>query len=322
MKFQYRVFTVIIFITLLLTACSPAALSPAPSTGPTPGPSAQPTSPAISLKDGLDRQVTLPSPAKKIISLSASNTEILFALGAGTQVIGRDEFSDYPVEVKTLPSVGGSFGKYNLEEITRLQPDLIIAAAINNPQQVKSLEDLKLNVYYLPNPTTLDGLYANFKTVATLTGRQKEADSLIANMQQRVLAVQNKISKATGKPKVFYELDGSEPGKPWTTGSGTFVDLLIQIAGGENVGSVIKGDWAQISQEQLIVSNPDIILLGDAAYGTTPQQVSNRAGWNVIKAVKDNKISPVNDIIITRPGPRVVEALEELARLIHPELFQ
>jgi iron complex transport system substrate-binding protein len=194
----------------------------------------------------------------------------------------------------------------------------VLAGEINTPEQVKAFEDLKLPVYYLPNPTTLDGLYANIETVGKLTGHTTEAQKLNADLKKRVTAVTDAASKLTDRPKVFYELDGSEPAKPWTAGPGNFVDSLIKAAGGENVAAGLKSAYAQFSQEELLVTNPAIILLGDAAYGVTPEQVAQRPGWAGIKAVKDGKILAFDDNLVSRPGPRLVDGLEMLFKLIHP----
>lgn len=275
-------------------------------------------SPVSALKDGLGRSVSLPAPAKKIVSLAPSNTEILYALGAGGQLVGRDEFSDYPAEAKSVPSIGGSMGKYNWEKVASLQPDLVLASSLNTPEQVKALEDLKLTVYYLANPTTLDGLFANLEIIGKLTGREKEAAGVSDALRKRVQNVTEAVAKKTARPKVFYELDGSDPAKPWTAGPGSFIDTLILMAGGENAAARLKGDYAQISQEELLAANPDIILLGDAAYGVTPEQVARRAGWNVIAAVKNNKILAFDDNLVSRPSPRLVDGLEALLKIIHP----
>ena len=273
----------------------------------------------IQLKDGLGRQVSLAGPAQKIISLAPSNTEILFAIGASKQLIGRDDFSDFPAEAKSIASVGG-VQAYNFESIAKLQPDLVIAAGINSQEQVKSLENLKIPVYYLANPTNMDGLYANLNTVGLLSGHVKEAADLVTSLQKRVQAVETRVSKASTTPKVFYELDGTDPSKPWTAGPGTFVDLLIKKAGGVNVGNALTSDWAQISQEALIVANPDIIILGDASYGLTIDQVKTRPGWDGIQAVKTGKVLLFDDNLVSRPGPRMVDGLESLVKIIHPEL--
>lgn len=274
-----------------------------------------------SLTDGLDRAVEFTEPAKKVVSLAPSNTELLFAVGAGDQVIGRDAFSDFPAEAIELPDVGGSMGKYNLEAITALKPDLVLLAEINSPELVKSLEDLGLRVYYLSNPTDLEGMYANLQIVGQLTGNTKEAKALVDELQSRVVKVEKAVATVETKPMVFYEIDGtSDPAKPWTTGPGTFMDTLINKAGGVNAAGELDGAWVQMSQEDLILKNPDFILLGDAAYGVTLEDVTNRSGWNVMTAVKTGEIHPFDDDLASLPGPRLVDGLVNLTSIIHPEL--
>ncbi|HWT79260.1 MAG TPA: ABC transporter substrate-binding protein, partial [Candidatus Methylomirabilis sp.] len=186
----------------------------------------------------------------------------------------------------------------------------------------KSLENLGLTVYYLANPTDLDGMYAELETVGKLTGKEAQAEALIPTLKARVDAVTSKLAQVKTHPSVYYELDATDPTKPWTSGPGTFVDKLITLAGGQNVGSDLKDTWAQISAEAVIAKNPQVILLGDAAYGTTPQSVVERPGWNVISAVKNNRVLTFDDNLVSRPTPRLVDGLETLAKLIHPEAFQ
>ena len=311
MKPVSTLFATLLCLSLLLAACAPAAVL-APTAAPSP------TAAGLVLTDGVGRQVSLRGPVSKIISLAPSNTEILYALGAGPDVIGRDDFSDYPAEVKSLPSVGGNMSKYNLEEIASLQPDLVLAASLNTPEQIKSLEDLKMNVFVLANPTTLDGLYANLATVGTLTGHASDASKLVDSLKQRVKVVSDAASKVTSTPRVFYELDATDPSKPWTAGPGSFIDTLIKMAGSVNVAAAMKSDYAQFSQEDLIAANPDVILLGDAAYGVAPDQVAKRPGWGGIKAVQDNKVFTFDDNLVSRPGPRLVDGLETIFKLLHP----
>jgi iron complex transport system substrate-binding protein len=265
--------------------------------------------------------VHLPAPAERIVSLAPSNTEILFAIGAGEQVVGRDDFSDYPPEAQNLPGVGGGFGDYNIEAIVDLQPDLVLAAEINTPEQVKALADLGITVYLLSNPTTLEEMYGNLELVGRLTGKSVQARSLVESLKGRVAAVDELIGQVDSKPSVFYELDGTDPAKPWTAGAGTFIDALIARAGGVNITSDLTGQYMQFSIEELLVRDPAIILLGDAAYGVTPESVAQRTGWKDLQAVKNNRIYPFDDNLVSRPGSRLVDGLEELARLIHPELF-
>jgi iron complex transport system substrate-binding protein len=276
----------------------------------------------ITLTDGLNRTVKLAAPAAKIISLAPSNTEILFAIGAGGQIVGRDSFSDYPPEASGLTDIGGpSFGS-NMELITQLQPDLILAAEINTQEQVAEFEKLGLTVFYLKNPVEIAGLYTNLEIVAKLTGHEKETAILIETMKRRETAVNQKIAEAVDKPVVFYEVDGTDPAKPWTTGPGSFMDTMIKQAGGINAGANLPLQWAQISQEELIIQNPDLILLGDHNFGTTVEQVTNRPGWNAMKAVQTQRIEPYEDNLASRPGPRLIDGLEALAKAIHPELYK
>jgi iron complex transport system substrate-binding protein len=276
----------------------------------------------ITLTDGLDRTVTLTAPAQRVISLAASNTEILYAIGAGTLVVGRDDFSDYPAEAKSVASIGGNMGKYDLEAITNLKPDLVLVAGINTPELVKSLEDLKITVFYLGNPTDFQGMFANLVTVGKLTGKETEASQLVASLTQRYDAVVKAVAGVATQPKVYYELDATNVAKPYTAGPGNLVDTVISLAGGKNIGAGLQSAWAEISQEEIISQNPEVILLGDAAYGETPEKVAQRPGWNVLAAVTQNKVYAFDDNLISRFGPRMVDGFEAMAKLLHPEAFK
>lgn len=317
-------------LALALGACAPAA-TPPPTTAPTPTPPAataaptattEPTPTPIVLTDPLGREVTLSSPAARIVSLAPSNTEILFAVGGGDLLVGRDEFSDYPAEALAVPSIGSQYPNVNAEAVVALEPDLVLAAGITNPDDVKALADLGLTVYSTSVAQDLDDIYGDILAVGQLIGRAGKAEALVADLKARVEAVTAKSSQAAGRPVVFYEIDATEPSKPWTAGPGTFIDMLITLAGGQNVGGVGTDQYFQISLEQLVAADPDLIVLGSALYGgQTPEIVAQRVGWENLKAVKGNAVYTFDDNLVSRPGPRVVDGLETLARLIHPELF-
>ncbi|UCD41451.1 MAG: ABC transporter substrate-binding protein [Chloroflexota bacterium] len=302
------------------TKVEPTEVEPTEAATDTPIP--EPEAEPLIFFDGLDREVTLEEPAQKIVSMAPSNTEILFAVGAGDQVIGRDEFSDYPDQAASLPSVGGGFGDYNLEAIVDLEPDLVLAAEINTPEQVTSMEDLGLTVYLLPNPTTLEEMYENLFTVAEMTGHSPEAEELVDELRRRVSNIESLVETVEEQPAAFYELDATDPSAPWTAGSGTFIDTLITVAGGTNIASDMEGQYLQLSIEELLVRDPQVILLGDAAYGITPESLLERTGWSNLSAVVNNRIYSFDDNLVSRPGPRLIDGLEELARLLHPELFE
>jgi iron complex transport system substrate-binding protein len=303
-------------ISLLITGCAPAITTTAPPIVPT---SANPT--PIHMTDGLGTAIELAGPATRIISLVPGNTEILFAVGAGAQVVGRDELSNFPAEAKSVTSIGSTYQQLNTEAIVSLHPDLILAAETTPAEQITTLQNLHLTVYRLNNPKTFDDLYLNLQSVGALTGHAQEAVALTESLRKRISAVQATVAKASAAPKVFYEMDASDPTKPWTAGPGSFVDMLITLAGGKNVGASLTSEWAQLSAEQLVLDDPEVILLGSAAYGTTADAVKLRAGWQSISAVKHDAIYPVDDTIVTRPGPRLVDALELFAKLLHPTLF-
>lgn len=313
---------------LALAGCGGQAAEGGPATAPaamaTDAPPVLPTAATeeMSFTDNRGNSVTLAGPAQRIVSLAPSNTEILFFVGAGGQVVGRDTVSDYPAAALAVPDIGGGFGELAMETIIAAQPDLVLASDINAPEQIAALQDVGLAVYVLPDPVTLDDMYANLRTVAALTGHVAEAETAITALRARVASVTEKTAAVAERPLVFYELDSTDPNAPWTAGPGTFLDMLIQMSGGDNVGATLEGAWAQISVEKLVVDNPDIIVLGDSAYGASPETVAARAGWGALTAVQNNAIYDFDDNLVSRPGPRLVDGLEAMARLLHPELFE
>ena len=276
----------------------------------------------INLVDGLDHTIALEAPARKIVTLSPPLTEILYAIGAGEQVIGRDSFSDYPEDALALPDVGGGYAEYDLETILSLEPDLVIAGSINTPELVQSLQDLGLTVYYLGNPTDLNGTLAAIQTLGQLSGHADEAQTLVDALSARIAAVDDALAGVTEIPSVYYELDASDPSKPYTPGPGTYYSDLIARAGGENVGDAMEAEWAQISLENLLVADPQFIILGDANWGVTPESLQERAGWELLSAVQDGNVIPFDDDLLAHFGPRQIDGLEALARLLHPDLFE
>ncbi len=313
----------LLVIAVLLAACNPAVNSTPTVGAMETSTSTSEASTSITLIDDLGRTVVLAAPAQRVVSLAPANTEILFAVGAGVQVVGRDETSDFPADALALPTIGGYSG-YNLEAIVALHPDLVLAqgGGFNSPELVASLEELGLTVFSLPNPATMEGMFTNLETVATLTGHEEEVQILLVSLRARVAAVDEKIMPLSYAPTVYYELDATEPSKPFTAGPGTFVDLLISRAGGINIGSALQGQWAQISLEQLVVANPAMIILGDAAYGETPEKVSQRPGWGTLTAIQTGQVFPIDNNLVSRPGPRLVDGLEALAKLLHPGVFK
>lgn len=325
MKLRLLITTLLIFT--LLAACTSANTEemPAPvnmTEAPTAAPIVPTDSPVI-VTDQRGKEFQFEQPVQRIVSLAPSNTEILFAVGAGSQVVGRDTFSDYPAEAAKVADIGGGFGALDTETIIASSPELVLAADLTPAEQIQALEDLGLTVFVLGNPIDLPGMYENLRTVARITGHIAETETLIDSLTKRVSKVEEKLAGVTDRPLVLYELDGTDPNAPWVPGPGTFVNTLLTMAGGDNMSATLDGAWVQVSLETIIEMDPDLILLGDAQWGgVTPEMVAERGGWDALTAVQEGKIHPFDDNLVSRPGPRLVDGLEELSKFLHPELFK
>lgn len=247
--------------------------------------------------------------------MSASNTEILFALGLGDRVVGVDDYSDYPPSVRGKPRVGG-FASPDLERVVAAEPDLVLASAIHTKVALAELERRGLRVLVV-DAKDVRGVLDRIELVGKATGRQKEAETLAGQMRARVEAVESRLAGV--KPvRVFYELSPSLH----TAGSGTFVDDMIRLAGGSNIAAQAGQGWLQLNQESLFVLDPEVILLADHAAGQTPEQAMDRPGWKQITAVKMGRVFSVDPNLANRAGPRVVDGLEMIAKMLHSERFR
>lgn len=311
-------------VLVLVAGCSTAATpSSTPTVAPTATPVTAPPSVApsatpafpITLTDDEGTPVEIPAAPQRIVSLTPATTEILFAIGAGPRVVATTDFDDYPPEAVALPDVA-SYTAVDVEKIVGLETDLVIAGGnfFNDPAAIAQLRDLGVAVLVV-YAADLDGVLRDIELVGAAVGAADAAGDLTASMR----AGFDQVAAATAglpRPRVFYELDATTD--IYTAADDSFVEGMITLAGGDAITTGSPTDFA-ISLETLITADPEIILLGDAAYGVTPEAVADRPGWDVMTAVKDGAIRGVNDLIITRPGPRLVDGLRELALAIHPE---
>jgi iron complex transport system substrate-binding protein len=323
---------------VLIAGCAPApTATPIPPTSApaTIAPTSAPTRPvaptatptAVTLTDTAGRQVTLNAIPQRILSLSPSNTEILFALDLGSRVVAVDQFSDYPASVKSLPNIGGSRGKFDFEKIVELKPDLILAVQHNTPPEaIKKLEELKLTVMTISvTDTTFDTIAADILLVGKATGQNAQAQRVTDALKQKADALKTKLASASSKPRVFWEVDGTDATKPYTVAKGSFVNDLIALAGGVNIFENAGKPYPQVSAEQILAADPQVIILADGPFGVTPESVLKRAGWQNLSALKNNRVYPLDvntGNMVSRPGPRVVDGLEAIAKMIRPELFK
>jgi iron complex transport system substrate-binding protein len=309
----------------VLAGCS-AASSPAP--GSSPATSAEPASAnasvgatsapsafPVTLTDDEGTDVTLPSEPRRIVSLTPGTTEILFALGAHDRVVATDSASDYPPEAVPLPDVA-SFGTVDVEHVVGLQPDLVIAGGngYTPSDAIIRLRSLGVPVLVVYAPS-VRGVQADIELVGRAVGRAAAATSLASSMQADIDALAAAVH-ALPTPRVFYEVDATR--EIYGPADESFLAEMVSLAGGAPVTSGSAATF-QIPLERLIAADPEIIVLGDAAFGTTPDLVAQRPGWGSMTAVRQGAVRPVDDKLITRPGPRLAEGLRSLILAIHPD---
>lgn len=300
---------------IAISAITLAACATPTRVTPTVAPSSA-TFPFI-LTDDAGRPVTMKAAPKRIVSLAPSNTETIYALGRGDQLVGDTEYCDYPPEAKTKPRVGG-FSKIDLEQVVGLDPDLVLATNIHAKSVVPELEKRGLTVFVI-DPKNMGEVISKLTTFGKLLGANDEASKLAAQLQSRVDVVTARVATAKTKPRVFYEIDKTL----YTPGPGSFIDDMLIKAGGANIAANAKGNFTQLSVETIIAQDPEVIFLGDMNFGETPDKLRARAGWSNLSAVKSGRIIPLtNEDVISRPGPRIVEGFEILARGLHPDLFK
>ena len=270
---------------------------------------------------------TLTAYPEKIISVAPSCTEILFAIGAGDKVVAVTDYCNYPYNFAAWIAEGnmtsvGDFTSPNLEVITALSPDLILASGGVQTESVDNLRQRGYKIIVL-DPTSVNGILNNIELVGNATGKRTEATALVNDLTSRINAVGETVSNAD-KPKVYYETY-YEITSSWTIGGLAWQSELIEKAGGTNVFGDQQMDYYQYQVEALIARNPDVIVLPAEGMGTGEQAsldaVKARPGWNTMNAVQNDRIYQINSDIIERSGPRVVDAIEQLAKFIHPELF-
>ena len=271
---------------------------------------------SIKITDGLGREVGVEVGAKRVISLAPRVTEIVYALGLGSRVVAVDNNTNYPVEAMDKPKVSG-YKWLDIETILGLGPDLVIGAHINK-DDVTQLEERGLVVVILA-PTSIQGVFDDTRLVGEIMGIEKTAEGLATALEDRVKAVTDKtLAPGVAKPRTYLELD-SFMGY-YTYGPSTFGHELITLAGGENIAAKEVGEYPLLGDEFIIASDPEVIIYQTGPWTmTTPEGIKARTGWANITALQEENMVPVDGDLISRPGPRIVDGLEEIAAAIHPE---
>jgi len=326
-RFQTR-FLALLAVLFIAVGCNAGAAAPpwTPGTGtaapfltaaptPTPEPTAPPAFP-VTVTDDEGTAVTIQSEPQKIVSLTPATTETLFAIGAGSRVVGKvEDVANFPPDASSIPVVA-TFSGVDVEKIVSAGADLVVSggAGLSQGPAVEQLRraDIPVVVSY---PTTIDQAIAGFRTIGQAVGAadagNKRADDTKARLDDLAAAVAN----VTHKPRVFYEIDNTNG--IFTPPASSIYGEMFRLAGADP----ISGDASySISLEDLVAADPEVILLGDAAYGVKAEDVAKRPGWGDMTAVKEGNIFPIDDITVTRPGPRLVDGLEALIQAIQPQL--
>jgi iron complex transport system substrate-binding protein len=313
-------------LLVLAAACQPSAssspsepASTAPSVAPSASTAAEVSYP-LTLTDDADRAVQIPAEPERIVSLAPSNTEIVCELDACDRLVGVTDFDDYPAEVAEVPDVVIG-AVVDVELVVQADPDLILAAGneLTPSAVITELADLGYPVVVL-YPETLEAILDNIELVGMAINAVEIAGEVTEHMAEHIAEVTDAVADLPA-PRTFYEV-GLFEGAIYTAGADSFLAGLIETAGGDP----ITGDplTTAIALEDLVVADPELILLGDAAYdpSITPDSVAARPGWEGMTAVTTGRIDVMEeDLVVTRPGPRIIDGLEALALAIHPNAF-
>ena len=274
----------------------------------------------VTITDDYGYTAEISAAPQTIVSLGPSNTEILFALGLGDKVAGVTEYCNYPAEAQTRILIGG-VSSPNVEKIVALNPDLILANAMNGEDNIAHLRKLGYTVLCL-NPDSVDGTFSSIRRVGEATGTSAAAGELIASMQQRLRAAAEKGKTAGTETLTVTHLMSTDP--YWVSGIHTFQDELITLAGGTNAFPEVDG-WGIINLEHLLTTDPDVILvdsgagMGEKGENLLKQSFMTDSRLSSLTAVKNNRIYVMDSDTFDRGGPRIVDAFDELVAVLYPE---
>ena len=302
-------------LLVLLSACGQSTTTQTNSQAPTATPTAA--------LDAYGTPITYPTKApQRIVSLTPNISEMLGALNLDSKVVGVDFYTNYPADLTSLPKVSDVNGKYTVEQIVALKPDLVLSYGQDTKQYDAQLQNLGLHVVDLPS-TDLTGILQEMLVIGRLTFTQSTATNVVNQLQQQISTIKAKVAGTT-QPKVMIELDDSTPGKPYVAGGGSFDDELLQDANAQDVfhSDSRNGGFPQVTDEAVISANPQfIILTEDPQYGGSVSAVYKRPNWSGIAALQNHQVFRVNANLVGRPGPRLVEGLQCLAQIVHPASF-
>jgi len=302
-------------ISLLLVGCSNSENTKKNDNGEKVGTTNE--SDSYTVVDDRGVKVTFDEVPDIIISLQPSNTEILFELGVGDQIIGATDFDTYPEEASKIERVSDTT-TINTERVIELQPDVVFAYTNGEEAQIEQLESAGIPVFVIQAASTIADVYGDIEQIADVLQREEKANEMISTIKDQIASVQEKTATIEEKKKVYFEISPSPD--IWSIGSDTFQQELIKSAGIENLYADQKG-WFAVTEEDLITRNPEAIIT-TVFYSEDPVgEILGREGWSNITAIKNKEVYLLNADILNRPGPRIGEAIELMASTIYPDIF-
>ena len=263
-------------------------------------------------------EVTFNEVPETIVSLQPSNTEILYELGVGEQIVGATDYDTYPEAAQKIERISTST-VINAERIVELNPDVVVAYTIGDESQITQLEDAGLKVFVIASATSFDDVYTDIIQLSEVMGIEEKGEEVVAGIKAQIAAVQEKTDTVGTKKKVYYEV--SPAPDIWTTGNNTFQQEIMNAAGVENTFAD-QNSWLSVTEEDVITRNPEVIITPATYMENAVDEILGRAGWDKIKAVSDKAVVLVDGDVMSRPGPRIGQAVEIMAEAVYPELFK
>ncbi|MBM4763255.1 ABC transporter substrate-binding protein [Bacillus sp. B15-48] len=275
----------------------------------------------VTIIDALENEVVIESKPKRIVTLIPSITEIVFGIGLGDEVVGVSDNDTYPEEVAEKEKVGGM--EFNVEKIISLEPNLVLAHASNaNSAEIglQQIRDAGITVLIVNDAQNFDDVYDSIIMVGTATGEKKKAEILVEELKTKINEIKTKAQEVAEEDRKTVLVEVSPAPELYTVGANTFMNEIIEIINAENI--ITEDGWPKIDSEAVIERNPDVIITTHGFYTENPvENVVNRDGWQDITAVKNEQVFDVDSDRVTRPGPRIAQGVEELAKVVYPELF-
>ncbi|WP_313893317.1 ABC transporter substrate-binding protein [Psychrobacillus sp.] len=273
----------------------------------------------ITLKDAVGNDITLEEAPKTIVSMMPSNTEILFALGLNNEIVGVNDYDNYPAEALEKEKIGGM--EFNVEKIVGMNPDIVFAHESGlgmGEAGLQQIRDAGVKVFVVKNAIDFNETYTTIEQVGRATGKLAEAQKIVEDMKAKVEDVKAKVAKVETKKTVFVET--SDVPQIYTPGNGTFMQEILDMVNAENIAADQEG-WFEISPEEIVSRNPEVIIVMYSYVPGIVDSVKARPAFDTITAVKNNAVIQVDENLTSRTGPRLAEGLEEVAKAIYPEVF-